>query len=480
MIPLYFVSLLAAAHASVLFAPYVDTTESSFDPVAYHTQTGTNWYTLAFVTADANKNPQWAGNLVSSGWYQSQVKAIRAFGGDIIISFGGEAGTELGLVATSASALADTYLSVIQAYNANYVDFDIEGTTIQNTAVVDLRNQALAILQSKLPNLSISYTLPVSTNGLVDTGLYVIQSASKYGVRVDCVNIMTMDYFESIPYTDGNGNSLMGQYAIKAVQATYKQVGSQVRSIGITPMIGVNDDAKEVFTIADAQQVAAFAASNSYVSRVAFWVTNADTNGSYAKTIVTGLQSGSTPSPSKSVAPSVSSKPVSSTTSSAFKSSSSTLASSIKATSTSTAVPAKTPCNQPYVAGTAYNGGAQVSDAGFNWIANWWSNTEPSVSTDGSWTKQGACDVPAASSAVPSVSKSKTTVITSTTANSTFAKTSASAVPTSSAGIGNTVTNGGVCATFGQWACNNACICNYVAGNLLQWQCTPNTVTCAA
>ncbi|KAI8615501.1 glycoside hydrolase superfamily [Chytriomyces sp. MP71] len=52
-------------------------------------------------------------------------------------------------------------------------------------------------------------------------------------------------------------------------------------------------------------------------------------------------------------------------------------------------------------AANGYSKGAQVSDAGFNWVANWWANKEPSATADGSWSKIGPCGAPAVSSSVP-------------------------------------------------------------------------------
>ncbi|KAI9349684.1 hypothetical protein BDR26DRAFT_891750 [Obelidium mucronatum] len=287
--------------ANVVFAPYLDAT-TDYDPTPYFKSTGTNHYTLAFVTADKSGNPQWNGYSVTSKFYADKIATIRAFGGDVSISFGGAAGTELALVAKDAATLAATYLSVLNTYNVNWADFDVEGGAISNTATVDMRNQAIAIMQAKQPNIKISYTLPVTHTGLAASGINVINSAVRNNARVDVLNIMTMDYYENIPYVDANGKSLMGQYAISATQGTYSQVGSKVGSIGICPMIGINDDVKEIFTVADATQVANFAAATSYVSWVSFWVVEADLNGNsdgkgaasgaYAKAILAGLGGG--------------------------------------------------------------------------------------------------------------------------------------------------------------------------------------------
>lgn len=91
------------------------------------------------------------------------------------------------------------------------------------------------------------------------------------------VNIMAMDYgSDSAP----NGATGMGGYAISAAQATYAQVNSVGLSskIGITPMIGQNDVADEIFRVADATQLVNFAKSTSWVSFLAFWSINRDTS----------------------------------------------------------------------------------------------------------------------------------------------------------------------------------------------------------
>ncbi|KAJ3026063.1 UNVERIFIED_CONTAM: hypothetical protein HDU68_006236 [Siphonaria sp. JEL0065] len=144
-----------------------------------------------------------------------------------------------------------------------------------------------------------SLPLPVATSGLAANGVALVKNAVANNVKIDIVNIMIMDYYQSIPYVDSNGKSLMGQYGIQATQATFNQVGSLVGSIGMCAMIGINDDAKEVFTLADATQVANFASATSYVSWVSFWVVGADVDGNsdgksaasgaFAKVFIAGL-----------------------------------------------------------------------------------------------------------------------------------------------------------------------------------------------
>jgi hypothetical protein len=112
----------------------------------------------------------------------------------------------------------------------------------------------------------------VLTSGLTNDGVNILKAAKNAGIRIDVVNIMAMDYYA------GTGTE-MGQGALSAARATLAQMqsvdsGYTYANLGITPMIGKNDDGS-TFTLADAQTVASFAAQNG-VGRLAFWSVNRD------------------------------------------------------------------------------------------------------------------------------------------------------------------------------------------------------------
>jgi hypothetical protein len=72
----------------------------------------------------------------------------------------------------------------------------------------------------------------------------------------------------------------MGTYAVEAAQNTLSFVKTiwpddTYANIGVTPMIGQNDDPAEVFTEADAQTLISFASANS-LGRLAFWSVDRD------------------------------------------------------------------------------------------------------------------------------------------------------------------------------------------------------------
>ena len=64
--------------------------------------------------------------------------------------------------------------------------------------------------------------------GLTADGLYVLQSAMKYGVQIAGVNLMTMDYGESAA---PNPQGQMGNYAIEAADSLFGQLRHPVRHV---------------------------------------------------------------------------------------------------------------------------------------------------------------------------------------------------------------------------------------------------------
>ena len=90
----------------------------------------------------------------------------------------------------------------------------------------------------------------------------------------------------AMDYGDGaapNPSGQMGTFAINAATATDAQVSTALGisdaaawpMIAVTPMIGVNDTSDEVFTLANAQQLAAFAASK-HLAWLSMWSAGRD------------------------------------------------------------------------------------------------------------------------------------------------------------------------------------------------------------
>ncbi|CAN5630651.1 hypothetical protein BH09ACT7_BH09ACT7_60340 [soil metagenome] len=289
-----------AQWGNAFFAPYVDMAGWPVPNLVQMSQaTGATLMTLGFIQVDPNGKPAWGGYAVleptsiddQAQAIRQSIASFRAAGGDVMISFGGASGTSLAehyaAKGLGAQALADAYKGVVDTYGVDHIDFDVEGAAVSNRAAVDLNNQALKLLQQDRPDVKIWYTLPVLPTGLTTDGLYVLESALKAGVNVAGVNVMAMDYGESAAPTTGPGAQTMGTYAIRSAQSTYSQLSTLYtkygksfgwKNIGVTPMLGVNDIASEVFTVADAQALEDFARAKG-IGMLSMWSLERDNPG---------------------------------------------------------------------------------------------------------------------------------------------------------------------------------------------------------
>jgi len=290
------------------FAPYQDMSltgmsagvqQNDLPPIA--AASGITHFTMAFITSAGNAcNPEWGGVGPISGdtTFTSYISQLRLQGGDVIISFGGEAGDNLTADGggpdyelawnggcNSVASLQAAYQAVIDKYSVNMatpvsLDFDVEGDALANPVVngvntIDLRNQVLAALAAANPGLKISYTIPVAETCFQAPEISLLQSAMTYGVPVAVVNVMTMDF--GAPIASGQYGTIVTS-AVSACQNQLQTLGMNA-ALGITMLIGTNDESDETFLLSDAQTVASFARAQPNIKRLAFWEVSRD-NGS--------------------------------------------------------------------------------------------------------------------------------------------------------------------------------------------------------
>ncbi|MFD4789484.1 ricin-type beta-trefoil lectin domain protein [Streptomyces sp. NPDC058459] len=255
---------------------------------------GTKFFTIAF--ADG-ANCRWS--IGQQAGLQSQIDSLRGQGGDVSLSFGGygsdSALTELGDSCSSPQAAAAQIESAITTFNLSHVDFDIEANSLTNQAGIDRRNKALAQVRSWAAGagrqLVVSYTVPATPGGLGGDELNLLNNARSNGFTPDIVNLMTMDY--ATPGTQ------MGDASNRAVDAAASQVAqiygistaAAYARLGNTPMIGQNDSAGEVFTLADAAKVESYDASKG-IALLSYWSQNRDNGGCAGSTTASGTCSG--------------------------------------------------------------------------------------------------------------------------------------------------------------------------------------------
>lgn len=271
------------------------------DLPALSTASGVKHFTMAFISSAGNAcNPEWGGvgPISNDTTFTTDISTLRQQGGDVIISFGGfladntvaDGGGpdfELGYGGgcTTVAQLQAAYQAVINKYSANSttpvsLDFDIEGDAIDSPVLngvntVDMRNQALAALAKANPGLQISYTIPIAENCFLQPEMSLLESAVKFGVPVSVVNVMPFDF--GSPITSGQYGSVVTT-AVTDCISQLKTIGLNA-SLGVTVLIGTNDESDETFLLSDAQTVLNFAQSTTAIQRLSFWEVSRD-NGS--------------------------------------------------------------------------------------------------------------------------------------------------------------------------------------------------------
>lgn len=276
------------------FASYVDVTATPYFAFEQLGATSAKNVVLSFIVSSKNDPclPTWGTaydmNQASDELdLDRRIARLRQQGGDIIISFGGLINDELARNCTDPKKLQMAYESVIDRYNLDTIDLDIEGEDLKDINSLKRRANVLAKLQkskrAENKNLAIWLTLPVAPQGLTQDGTTAVKEFLNAGVDLAGLNVMTMDYGAS-----KETNISMAQASKKALNEThrqlgilYEQVGLKLTSptiwikIGATPMIGQNDVVEEVFTIEDATILNKFAHQKG-LGRMSMWSANRD------------------------------------------------------------------------------------------------------------------------------------------------------------------------------------------------------------
>ena len=280
-----------------VYAPYYETylAPNTASIASTATASGVKYFTLAFLQS-AGKGScslDWNGNSAQPlTYYQSDIAALRAAGGDVIPSFGGysadHGGTEIADSCTNVSQIAADYEQVITTLGVTRLDMDVESASLNNTAGIDRRNQAIAMTEAwaatnNIP-LQIQYTIPVEQYGLDPNGEAVLQSAVTNKATVTSVNIMVFDY-----YIAKEGVVEMGTAAQNAATNTHTQLTGIFKNLtsaqiwtmeGMTLLPGIDDLRKktEVTYEPDATTMLNFAQANN-MNFLSIWAIQRDNGG---------------------------------------------------------------------------------------------------------------------------------------------------------------------------------------------------------
>lgn len=277
------------------FAAYVDVTATPSYEFEAATKDSGKAIMLSFIVAatDENCTPTWGtaytmDEAAVSLDLDRRIARFQQQEGDIAVSFGGLLNNELSTTCTDPADLVAAYDSVLERYASTTIDLDIEGENLSDIAAGERRAAAMATLQnarrSAGDDLAVWLTLPAATFGLTEDGTTAVTQMLDAGVDLAGVNIMTMNFGQSL--ADGETS---GAASIRSLKETHRQLGILYDNAGIkltdatiwtklgaTPMIGQNDIEAEAFTMKDAAALNEFAREKG-TGRMSMWSLNRDT-----------------------------------------------------------------------------------------------------------------------------------------------------------------------------------------------------------
>ncbi|MGL5935633.1 MAG: glycosyl hydrolase family 18 protein [Cetobacterium sp.] len=262
--------------ASTILAPYLYTW--GFNNSVYKINKcmdlmniGGNAVTIAFVTNDS------VSDIINT--FRQDFMQFKEKGGQLIISFGGANGPYMEDV-LSEDNMFNEVSKLIDSTGCNALDFDIEGAYTANNSLNIKRAKIIKRLQDKYPELYISFTLPADPNGLSGYGVGLLQTTVQNNVSINIINIMAMD-IGRLPNNQSWGltASRMGDTTVNQMKTIWpsKSTAELYRMLGITTMIGKNDD-DSIFLPNDATILADYARKNN-IGLLSYWSINRDQVG---------------------------------------------------------------------------------------------------------------------------------------------------------------------------------------------------------
>ena len=367
-------------------APYVmPLANTPPDLTTVMSATGAKAFTLAFIVADGGCTPAWETDAglddVSSDTQAGPIiSAIRAAGGDVVVSFGGYNGTKLGQVCGTPQATAAAEQAVINKYGLKALDFDLEEPEYENSTAINNELSAAQILQQNNSGLYESITIPGTTSGTGWFGQQLLNNAKTLGY--------TPNNYAIMPFDGGFSGASSQISALESFNTILVNTfgwssGTAYAHEGISSMNGRTDSA-EYFYQSDFQAVLSFAESN-HLARYTFWSVNRDrqcnppdNNGALSGTcssvpqndwdftkIIVQFAGGSTPPPPPTPTP----------------------------PTTPTPTPGSGACAgiAAWSPTTAYTGGSEVTYNGSLWQAKWWTYNDVPGGAAGVWTLISSC-----------------------------------------------------------------------------------------
>lgn len=266
--------------------PYHDLATSDINPALAAVRAGMTTCVLGFVVASPadGRTPAWGTAGPANGrTFSNEVARLRDSVHHLAVSFGGAEHTDLAAIDQSPDRLAATYERVCAAYRFAAVDFDVEGLALLDRAGIARRAEAWKIWRARGIMPFTTLTLPVLPTGLTPDALALLAVHRDTGALPDRLNLMVMNYG---PANLPGPAATLDVWAVRALTNTVAQLRANglealvagpagASRIGLTPMIGRNAVAGEIFQLDDARRLRAWAVENE-LGLLSFWSLNRD------------------------------------------------------------------------------------------------------------------------------------------------------------------------------------------------------------
>ena len=263
-----------------LFAPYLGTWG---DILGDTRNANTDRVVLSFIgdgSADGTVNPGW---LTSGGDrplsdHAEKVQTLQEEGYDVWVAMGGWDGRILARDATSVSEVKSAYETVLDTLGVTHIDIDDENydEAGRDGTYYEMRNEALAQIQSERPEVKVTYTVAARPDGITNAthcpGKDMISDALEKGVELEYINIMTMDWTD-VDTTPARVKSAC-EGTVDWMSTVYPNMSESERwgKLGFLPNV-----AESEWDPSDSQEVAEYATQKG-VGLVSMWALHKDTS----------------------------------------------------------------------------------------------------------------------------------------------------------------------------------------------------------
>ena len=245
--------------------------------------------TLAFASGECGKE-HWGG-LDAQKLVSANLNALQQSDMGYVISTGGVNG----MFTCQSEEGMETFIRRYQSSHLIGFDFNIEAQ--QTEAMIHSLVHQVGLAMKRHSDLRFSFTLAAlgagETESLNQTGRWVMNAIEKEGLKHYYLNLMVMNFGKADKggCMVRSGQCDMTASAIRAVNNLSRKYHLPLQRIEVTPMIGINDETSNVFTLEDARKLATFARTYG-LGGLHFWSLNRDAPCARATTDVSATCNG--------------------------------------------------------------------------------------------------------------------------------------------------------------------------------------------